>query len=135
MGELQHTTNRISEVAVKKVQAEYKDKWNIEHIKTQDDKLKAHFYKSREEIQATNQGIESFLQEALIMRQFDHPNILCLIGVSIQNSNPCVLLPLMAQRDLKNYLKKHDRVSVCISFQIHNLHQTSSHADTKKAEI
>ncbi len=45
--------------------------------------MKAHFYKERKEIETNNQTIEDFLHEASIMRQFDHPNVLSIYGVSV----------------------------------------------------
>ena len=65
-----------------------------------------------------NQVIEDFLQEATIMRQFNHPNILSMFGVSVHNDKPCVIMPLMSNGDLKNYLKHNSSVSVlCISLR------------------
>ena len=58
-----------------------------------------------------NQVIEDFLQEATIMRQFNHPNILSMFGVSVHNDKPCVIMPLMSNGDLKNYLKYNGSVS------------------------
>ena len=46
-------------------------------------------------IEINNQVIETFLQEVVIMRQFKHPNVLSLIGVSVHDNKPCALLPLM----------------------------------------
>ena len=45
------------------------------------------------------------------MRQFDHPNIMCIYGVSLNINKPCVILPLMSNGDLQRYLKDHDAVS------------------------
>ena len=59
----------------------------------------------------TNQVVEDFLQEATILMKFNHPNVLTLIGVSIHNNKPCVILPLMSNGDLKNYLKNNISVS------------------------
>ncbi len=58
-----------------------------------------------------SQTIEDFLQEALIMRQFDHPNVMWIYGVSLNKNKPCVILPLMFNGDLQKYLKDHDAVS------------------------
>ena len=46
------------------------------------------------------------------MRQFDHPNVLSLIGISVQNNNPCDILPLMANKDLKLFLRAYGKVSI-----------------------
>lgn len=39
------------------------------------------------------------------MKQFSHPNVLSLIGVSIDNENiPAMILPYMKNGDVKAYL-------------------------------
>ena len=86
--------------------AEYQDVWTAENKWTSNNELKADFKKIRKEIKVTNQVVEDFLQEATILMKFNHPNVLTLIGVSIHNNKPCVILPLMSNGDLKNYLKK-----------------------------
>ena len=48
--------------------------------------------------------IEDFLREALIMRQFDHPNVLYSLGVSVHDEKACVVLPLMSNGDLRTLL-------------------------------
>ena len=48
--------------------------------------------------------IEDFLREALIMRQFDHPNVLYSLGVSVHDKKACVVLPLMSNGDLRTFL-------------------------------
>ena len=67
--------------------------------------------KERKEVLIKNQVVEDFLQEMTIMKQFDHPNVLSLIGISIHNDKPCIILPLMNISDLYRYLKKHFEVS------------------------
>ena len=54
---------------------------------------------------------EAFLKEALLMRKFNHPNVLSLLGVSVHNDIPCAVLPLMSNGDLKTYMKKNSVVS------------------------
>ena len=49
---------------------------------------------------------QDFLEEAVIMRNFKHKNVLSLIGVVIDNNKPHVLLPFMENGDLKSYLEK-----------------------------
>ena len=58
-----------------------------------------------------NQVVEDFLQESMIVKQFNHPNVLSLIGVSVHNDKPCIILPLMTKGDLHRYLKKYGKVS------------------------
>ena len=93
------------------VSGEYKDVWAVENKWNTEHQLKAHFYKVRQEMETNNQTIEDFLHEASIMRQFDHPNVLSIYGVSLHNDKPCVLLPLMPNGDLQKYLKDHNSVS------------------------
>ena len=61
-------------------------------------------------MQLNNKLVEDFLQEAIILRQFNHPNILPLCGVSVHEDKPCVILPLMSNGDLDRYLKNHSEV-------------------------
>ena len=63
------------------------------------------------ELELDNQVVEDFLQEAITMRQFNHPNVLSTFGVSVHDDKPCVVLPLMTNGDLKNYLKSESSVS------------------------
>ena len=91
--------------------AEYQDVWTAENKWTSSNELKVDFKKIRKEINLSNQVVEDFLQEAIIMRKFNHPNILALIGVSTHNNKPCVVLPSMSHGDLKNYMKRNISVS------------------------
>ena len=46
------------------------------------------------------------------MKDFDHPHILRLLGMSIdERGNPMVILPYMANGDLRSYVKDKTRVS------------------------
>ncbi|XP_051875656.1 tyrosine-protein kinase receptor TYRO3 isoform X2 [Pristis pectinata] len=53
---------------------------------------------------------EEFLREAACMKEFDHPNVIKIIGVSLQSRPhrrlpvPMVLLPFMKHGDLRTYL-------------------------------
>ena len=62
-------------------------------------------------IEINNQVIETFLQEVVIMRQFNHPNVLSLIGVSVHDNKPCALLPLMINKDVNSFLKRNHEAS------------------------
>ena len=53
------------------------------------------------------QAVDDFFIESLIMRRFNHPNVLRLIGVSVHNDIPCAILPLMINGDLKSYVKNN----------------------------
>ena len=90
---------------------EYKGIWTVERKWTEDLKLKAEFKHVNEQADLNNEMIEEFLQESVIMRQLDHPNVLSLFGVSVHNNKPCVILPLMVNGDLRNYLRSVGLVS------------------------
>ena len=59
---------------------------------------------------ATPHETDEFLREAIIMKQFDHPNVLSLLGVSLYEDIPCVILPFMSNGDLKTYMRKNQKV-------------------------
>jgi len=62
-------------------------------------------------------AVNNFLLEAILMRDFDHANVLSLIGVTLnQDDLPMVVLPFMAKGDLKGVLK--DEKSVCYTHNI-----------------
>lgn len=61
--------------------------------------------------QFDNQIIHEFLLEAMTMRKFNHPNVLRMIGVSVHDNKPCIILPLMCNGDLRKYLKANQSVS------------------------
>ena len=53
--------------------------------------------------------LDEFIAESVIMKKFNHQNILSLAGVSIIVENklatPCILLPFMVNKDVKKYLQ------------------------------
>ncbi|KAK6994523.1 hepatocyte growth factor receptor, partial [Biomphalaria glabrata] len=56
--------------------------------------------------------IEAFIQEAVIMKHLQHPNVLQLIGlVEKQPGIPYVLLPYMEKGDLLTYVRTESVVS------------------------
>ncbi|KRY41116.1 Hepatocyte growth factor receptor [Trichinella spiralis] len=49
--------------------------------------------------------IEQFLQEAALMKNFNHPNVLCIFGISISESGiPMMILPFVEMRDLRTFV-------------------------------
>ncbi|KAJ8266584.1 hypothetical protein GJAV_G00132180 [Gymnothorax javanicus] len=58
----------------------------------------------------TRSEMEDFLREAACMKEFDHPNVMRLIGVCLQTvesegfPSPVVILPFMKHGDLHSYL-------------------------------
>lgn len=54
--------------------------------------------------------VREFFEEAITMKDFDHVNVLSLIGVVIDVSQPLILLPLMANGDLKTYVASQSQV-------------------------
>ena len=51
--------------------------------------------------------LESFLQESVVMKNFNHPNVLHILGVGLDPDNglPFIVLPFMANGNLQLYLK------------------------------
>ena len=56
----------------------------------------------------TVENIKSILRESILMKDFDHPNVLNVLGVGFNTDDglPFVILPFMENGDLKTYLKK-----------------------------
>lgn len=70
-------------------------------------------------LRGATSDISSFLKEGIMMKDFDHPNVLALIGVCITRENqPLVILPFMANGDLLSYVR--DPINVRQTIQYHN---------------
>ena len=56
----------------------------------------------------TVKNIKFILRESILMKDFDHPNVLNVLGVGFNTDDglPFVILPFMENGDLKTYLKK-----------------------------
>jgi len=55
--------------------------------------------------------VRRFIDEALRMKEFDHPNVLSLIGVALDFDSPLVVLPFMRHGDLLSYIRNEAHVS------------------------
>ena len=56
--------------------------------------------------------IEKFLEEALLLAHLCHANVLCTLGICIsQADKPQVVLPYMANGDLKSLIRNENLVS------------------------
>ena len=61
-------------------------------------------------------SVSEFLEEATIMHNFDHPNVLSLLGVVIDDNKPYVIMPLMENGDLRVFIGNRERVqTTCIT--------------------
>ena len=60
---------------------------------------------------STPDQVEEFISESAIMLDFDHPNVLKLIGVCFDTEHqlPLIILPYMANGDLKTFLQTKRR--------------------------
>lgn len=57
---------------------------------------------------ASDQTKKDFFREAALMHEFNHPNILKLLGVCIEQEPFCMLFQYMEHGDLNGYLRKHN---------------------------
>ena len=50
--------------------------------------------------------MEDFLSESVTMMEFDHPNVIKLLGICFDADHglPLIVLPYMVNRDLKSFL-------------------------------
>ncbi len=55
--------------------------------------------------QAQQNDEQMLFNEAKQMRQFDHLNVVGLLGVCFQESPPCILMELLSNGDLRTYLR------------------------------
>ena len=55
----------------------------------------------------TQEEVNDFISESAIMLDFDHPNVMRLVGVCFDSEDglPRIILPYMANGDLKSFLK------------------------------
>ena len=60
---------------------------------------------------STHQEAVEFLQEALLMKNFKHDNILSLTGVVLEDNKVFVLFPFMENGDLRTFISNDGNVS------------------------
>jgi serine/threonine protein kinase len=59
------------------------------------------------DMETTKTIVEQFLEEAVFLQDFHHPNVLPTVGVCWPpGTNPQVVLPYMANGDLRSLIKK-----------------------------
>ena len=92
------------------IPVEYKEIWQVQNVKNSNNELKARFHKTKKEKEVSNEVVKNFLKEASILKQFNHPNVIFMYGISLHNNKPCVVMQLMTNGNLKNYLKKNSKV-------------------------
>ena len=66
---------------------------------------------------STPENIDDFVKESILMLGFDHPNVLKLLGVCFDTDDhlPLIVLPFMANGDLRSYLLSLRNPSVSIT--------------------
>ena len=65
-----------------------------------------------------DENLKSFVNECILMKKLDHPNVLPVLGICIESTHesglPFMVLPFMCNGDLKSYLKKKRRKPACV---------------------
>ncbi|CAG2248820.1 HGFR [Mytilus edulis] len=65
-------------------------------------------------LQSGKQDINALLDEAMIMKDFDHPNVLSLLGISVAPGKfPLIIFPFLANGNLLSYIQRDDNVQSC----------------------
>ena len=56
----------------------------------------------------SDEDVKSFLSETVVMKDFDHPNVMKLVGVCLDGPEgiPYIILDYMENGSLKQFLKK-----------------------------
>ena len=67
--------------------------------------------------------VDSFIDEALRMKDFHHPNVLTLTGICFgMDDMPLVILPFMQHGDLLSYIRNEKNVSWCLFLNLWQKH-------------
>ena len=68
--------------------------------------------------------ITDFIAESVIMLDFDHPNVMSLVGVSLdtEDHRPLIILPYMAHGDLKSFLTCKRKSSMRSTSDVQHVH-------------
>lgn len=62
---------------------------------------------------SSDADVTAFLNEALIMKDFNHPNVLTLIGITLDKGEfPMVILPFMQNGSLLSYIRNENNVGL-----------------------
>lgn len=66
------------------------------------------------------ENINDFVKESILMLGFDHPNVLKLLGVCFDTDDnlPLIVLPYMANGDLRSFLMSKRNPSVSVSYAV-----------------
>lgn len=73
----------------------------------------------RQRIKRAEQScIRDFLTEAIIMSQFNHPNIVKFIGITFEKNYRFIVTELLSGGDLKEFLRKNRPSVVCIQLNV-----------------
>lgn len=65
------------------------------------------------ELGSNDVDVTAFLNEALIMKDFNHPNVLTLIGITLDKGEfPMVILPFMQNGSLLSYIRNENNVGL-----------------------
>ena len=65
-----------------------------------------------------NENLKSFVNECILMKKLDHPNVLSVLGICLESSHesglPFMVMPFMLNGDLKSYLKQKRKKPGCV---------------------
>lgn len=86
-------------------------------------------------IRSSDADVTAFLNEALIMKDFNHPNVLTLIGITLDKGEfPMVILPFMQNGSLLSYIRNENNmptVKHLVSYGLHIARGMEYMADNK----